>query len=59
MAYKYLKQHTTTSNAKHKNRSTIFILLQFPTTEGEWIHVGNEFEQKWDFPNWVPLTEST
>jgi len=30
---------------------TIFISLQFTTTEGEWIHVGNEFERKWDFPN--------
>jgi hypothetical protein len=52
MAYKYLKQHTTTLDAKHKIRNTIFfILFLFPATEGEWIHVGNEFEQKWDFPN--------
>ena len=29
----------------------LFISFQFPTTEGEWIHVGNEFEGKWDFPN--------
>ena len=26
-------------------------MFQFPTMEGEWIHVGNEFEQKCDFPN--------
>ena len=29
----------------------LFILFQFPTTEGEWIHAGNESERKWDFPN--------
>ena len=29
----------------------LLILFQFPTTEGEWIHVGNEFERKWYFPN--------
>jgi hypothetical protein len=29
----------------------LFISFQFPTTEGEWIQVGNEFERKWDFPN--------
>jgi len=61
MAYKYLKHHTTMSDAKQKKTETqfLFILFQFPTTEGEWIDVGNEFERKWDFPNWVPLMEST
>jgi hypothetical protein len=29
----------------------LFISFQLPTTEGEWIHAGNEFERKWDFPN--------
>ena len=44
MTYKYLKQHTTTSDAKKKQ--LLFISFQFPTTECEWIHVGNEFERK-------------
>jgi len=57
MAYKYLKQHKITSDAKHKNRNTIFILFQFPTTEGEWIHVGNEFELKWNLPNCLGAIE--
>ena len=26
-------------------------MFQFPATEGEWIHVGNEFKRKWGFPN--------
>ena len=26
-------------------------MFQFPATEGEWIHAGNEFERKWGFPN--------
>jgi len=53
MAYKYLKQHTTTSYAKKKNTEAqfLFISFQFPTTDDERIHVGNEFERKWDFPN--------
>ena len=52
MACKYLKQNTTTSDAKRKKKKEkkkkqfLFILFQFPTTEGEWIHVGNEFERK-------------
>jgi hypothetical protein len=29
----------------------LFILFQFPTKEVKWMHVGNEFERKWDFPN--------
>ena len=29
----------------------LFILFQFPTTESEMKHVGNESERKWDFPN--------
>ena len=29
----------------------MFISFQLPTTEGERIPVGNEFERKWDFPN--------
>ena len=52
MAYKYLKQHTSSSDAKQKTETQfLFISFQFPATEGEWIHVGNEFERKWDFPN--------
>jgi len=55
MAYKYLKQHTTTSdkkqNKKKKEKQFLFISFQLPTTEGEWIHIGNEFELKWGFPN--------
>jgi hypothetical protein len=37
----------------NKKRETqfLFISFQFPTTEGEQIQVGNEFERKWDFPN--------
>jgi hypothetical protein len=27
-----------------------FISFQFSTKEGEWLHAGNEFERKWDFP---------
>jgi hypothetical protein len=34
-----------------KNKQFLSILFQFHTTEGECIHVGNEFERKWDFPN--------
>jgi len=52
MAYKYLKQLTITSDAKQKTETQfLFISFQLPTTEGEWIHVGNEFERKWGFPN--------
>jgi len=53
MTYKYLKQHITTSDAKQKKTETqfLFISFQFPKTECEWIHVGNGFERKWDFPN--------
>ena len=37
----------------------LFILFQFPTTEGEWIHVGNEFERNGiSLIVWAPLTES-
>ena len=35
----------------------MFILFQFPTTEGEWILVGNKFERKWDFPNCLGAVE--
>jgi len=61
MAYKYLKQHRTMSDAKQKTETQfLFISFQFPTAEIEWIHAGNVFERKWDFPNcWAPLTEST
>jgi len=31
----------------------LFILFQFPTTESVRKHVGNEFERKWDFPNYL------
>jgi len=43
MAYKYLKHHTTTSDAKQNKTGTqfLFISFQFPTTESEWIRAGN------------------
>jgi len=52
MAFKYLKKHTTTPVSKPKKKKKpetpfLFISFQFPTTEGEWIHVGNESYAYW------------
>ena len=35
----------------------MFISFQLPTTEGEWIPVGNKFERKRDFPNCLGAAE--
>jgi hypothetical protein len=54
MGYKTYKS-IKMSDAKHKNIFCLFILFQFPTIEGEWIHVGNEFEH---FPNCLGAVNS-
>jgi hypothetical protein len=52
MAYKYLNSIQLRQMLKKKTGTQfLFISFRFPTMQGEWIHVGNEFERKWDFPN--------